>query len=1421
MQIVFDDDGARRELDVQVNNPTATVGDLLDVLAPGKQGATGLLIGGRVAHTDLGLAECGLYEGAVVRLAADAPPPVRPSGPAPTDEGALVLDVVGGVDAGRRFVLHPGEVLVGREPGGDVLLASETISARHAALTIAPTGGIAIRDLGSHNGTWLGDRAVNGSTDVPEGAVLRMGAVQAVVRRNRAADRPLAVDPLRHATAAGTLPFNRPPRPAASAETDNLRAPEPPGPPSSRMPLSVIAILAPVAFGVAGVFLFHSTTFLLFAALSPVMAIGTWIESRRHGRKTGRREQQRYRSEMAVLESALRDRVAAERARREEASPDLAEIVRRATLPSVRLWERRPAHPDFLRLRAGLGDVAWEPPVDVPGDRTEEINALLASASPLPEVPVPVDLSAGGVVGIVGDRAASIALVRALVCQAAVHHGPADLALAVFTRPDVALEWDWVKWLPHTREAGGGNRLLCAERDQSTAMLHALLASGRNDADRSSPNEPPTGPTLLAVVDDESLTEGRRAPARTLLRGAAGPVAGIVLASTADRLPAVCTTVITLHGPDGEAVLDRPQTGERIDVFLAGGMADDVARVCASALARFEDPELEVAGAGLPDRARLLPLLGVDHVDAAAIAQRWRSGGADPSPVAPIGVTEDDVFTIDLVRDGPHGLVAGTTGSGKSELLRTLVAGLAATVDPDHLTFVLIDFKGGSAFDECGRLPHTVGLVTDLDEHLAERALRCLEAELRYRERLLRQTGANDLGDYLRAGTGRVPLPRLLVVIDEFATLKAELPQFVDALVGIAQRGRSLGVHLVLATQRPTGAVSDNIRANTNLRIALRVQDNADSTDVIGIADAAAIPRSRAGRAYVRLGPGEVVAIQTALSTASADRSSVAPVDVAPFRFGPFPRATPTRAESSIGEHHESTDLTTLVDACTAAFEASGAAPPRRPWPEPLPLDVPLESVPAPADAGLVAIGLADDPDAQAQYPAGWRPADGNLMLYGIVGSGTTTALATTALVLAAERRPDDLHLYVMDFGAGDLTALGGLPHTGAVVGATERERQQRLVRFLRGELDRRLQLDLPGQRAEPRIVLLLDGYGAFKADYDDVAGMGTTDDLTRVFADGPEVGISCVITADRAGAVPGALSATVRSKLLFRLADTFEYSTFGLPSKSVPALPPGRAIDVESGHVIHVARPSGPLREAVSRAAASAGSTPPARRPTVIGTLPADVEVDALGAPPSFGDRPWIVPVGLGERDLAPAALVVYDHEHVLVCGPARSGRSTALATIAAVVGRAHPAAVRIVVAGDRSPLRRSDAGDHVIVPSALSTLPGVLSTIDEGSPVFVLVDDAEGIDDESGVLATLSTSPRRGLHLVVAGRSDALRAAYSHWTRQIRRSKLGVLLQPDVDLDGEILGVGLPRRAPVAMVPGRGYLVNSGEVALVQLAR
>jgi S-DNA-T family DNA segregation ATPase FtsK/SpoIIIE len=372
----------------------------------------------------------------------------------------------------------------------------------------------------------------------------------------------------------------------------------------------------------------------MFGLLTPAMGIGNAIDAKRRGRRSDRGEAERFRRELGEFRTRLASLADDDRRRMRAAYPDPAEVMRRVALPSTTLWERRPGHPDFLRLRAGVGGVPWSPPVAQAGPGTEppdELAAALAESELLDDAPVPVALAAGGVVGVVGDRGAALAVARSLLCQAAALHGPADLPVMILSSAAAAPAWDWAKWLPHTRDAGGVGRMLSHDPELSARLVEAHLrpAGGRDRADRS---EPAPGPTVLVVVDDESLTEGRKAPTRSLLRGEGGPVAGVVIASTVDRLPAVCTTVIEMTDPDGRADLTLPQQGRRIAGFLAAGMADDAARDCARSLARFEDPELDVAGAGLPASIRLLPLLDLEDCTPDAVLARWKAGGIDPPP---------------------------------------------------------------------------------------------------------------------------------------------------------------------------------------------------------------------------------------------------------------------------------------------------------------------------------------------------------------------------------------------------------------------------------------------------------------------------------------------------------------------------------------------------------------------------------------------------------------------------------------------------------------------------------------------------------------------------------------------------------------------------------------------------------------------
>ncbi len=1198
---------------------------------------------------------------------------------------------------------------------------------------------------------------------------------------------------------SGDRVFHRPPRIRSGPAACDVPLPPPLPEVTPPARFGWAALVIPVVLGAVMAVLF-SPRMALFAVFSPAMMLANWVEDRRRARRERRRHGGARTRDLAELDERLgaANEAATGAARRDAPSPD--QLAVRASSHDPSLWERRPHHDDFLRLAVGTGCRTWSPPLGRNGPLPADVAEVAARHDILHEVPVPVQLVPGAVLGIAGPRDHGLALARSLLVQAVVLHGPADLQVTVVT--DAPTDWDWAKWLPHVVIDDAGRRRLAADSAAGDPVTAALPpAPGRDHPTRS--------PHHLVVCDGDPLAGPEAARLRRALQeGETRRVCAVALARHRRRLPSACTVIVDLPGA-GPARLSRPDGGgvEVVEPWFASAAA--VRRV-ARVLARLEDPELDRAAAHLPDGIRLLDLLGWDEPDPPAVIARWERAGRRIPP-AVVGMTEEGPLEIDLVADGPHGLLAGTTGSGKSELLRTLVASLAATVDPERLTFVLVDYKGGSAFDACALLPHTVGVVTDLDGHLARRALICLEAELRHRERRLRQAGVADVADF-RPGDNEPPLPRLLVVVDEFAALAQELPDFLDALVDVAQRGRSLGVHLLLATQRPGGIVGDAIRANTNLRLSLRVQDHADSVDVVGVPQAADLGRHQPGRGFVRRGPGEVVAFQTARISGGRATSGVA----APFVFGyEQPSPPPTTSVEAGGD-----DLAVLVGAVAEAARHRGIADPRSPWPDPLPsrllvTDLAFEEN---DDALTALLGLADEPQRQRLVPFRWGPGDGNLLLFGLRGSGTTTALATVATGLARAASADDLHLSVLDCDDQLLVPLAGLPHVGAVIGATDRERQLRLLRRLHREVQERRRLVAADPTALTRLpvqVVLVDGFAGLAAALDEPGEIGVRNVLTTVMADGPGVGVVFVATAKQPGDVPGQVAAAVAAKLAFRLADRYDYAAVGI-AVDEPAAHPGRCFASATGHEIQIALPH-PDGLAAAVAELSAAGPTPSRPPAPIGILPSVVKVPELAEAARIVGEQWVLPVGIGDTDLEPVGFLLHDGDHALVAGPGRSGKSTTLETIASLVAACRPDVEIHCVTPRRSPLLDCPEVTR-IDPCDLDEAIGVI--VASGAEHLVLVDDAEFVDG-CEALTSLLAGRAPGVHLVAAGNADALRAGYGHWTQTLRRSRLGVALRPNPSVDGDLWQVTLPRRTTAGFPPGRGYLIADGRIELVQVAR
>ena len=1381
-------DGVEATAEIDSRLDGYTVADLAAALRgevdrAGDRAGDGLRIDGCWHGPDTPLSSVPIWEGTLLEIApgCEQLPSQSPQAHGNWSGRRATLVVTGGLRSGTRLVPPSSDTwVIGRSEDCDLVLDDPTISRRHARVTVSRTGKrLVIGDLGSRNGTVVAGQAVTAPTRVPIRAAIRLGAT-CLQWRAPVTDRPAAVSAGLGA-AAGRIPFNRPPRRRPPTSPAPLRVPaEPPTRPEPE-PLSWAGIVLPAAAGLV-LAVVWSPFMAVFAALGPLITVGTWLERRRRAARSHGRAcaavVQRVENFVAALPAAH----AAERRRRIALVPDLAELVRRAETPSQRCWERRRGDPDAMRLGVGTADVPYTPLLEVDGGGLAAPDALeaLHQIEPLADVPMAVSLLPGEIVGMVGPPSVARAVARGLILQAAVLHGPADLAIAGLV-PGLAAEWSWMGWLPHTIDIGGEPGALVATESGTTAAAAeaATASTGRR--------------ALLAVIDGVETLTGRSAPGRMVLGHQ--QCAGIVITSDICDLPSSCTTIVDIDHDAGRLRLVDPRSSAVMGPLVAWGVTVATATGAAARLARLDDPELRAATANLPDSMSLLDLLGGEPTPE-RVESRWAATRGTDDLRVPIGVTADGPLVLDLVADGPHLLVGGTTGSGKSELLRSMVAGLALSADPDHLAFVLIDYKGGAAFDRCAEMPHVAGMVTDLDDRLAERALLCLEAELRHREERLRAVGAEDLAAF-RARTGHAggdPLPRLVVVVDEFATLAAELPEFLRSLVGIAQRGRSLGVHMVLATQRPAGVVTDDIRANTSCRIALRVTDRHDSNDVIGSPDAARIPRQRPGRAMARFGPGELVAFQSALVTGSTPRCSTG-LRVGPVGSRPIPAS---------GDQHS--DLDSVVEAVQAAHHNLGGAEPRSPWPAPLPSEVAATRLAEAAGPGRPGAWLVDDPARQRQFPGGWQPADGHLAVIGGPGSGTTTTLAAVALDLCRTHSPDELHVYGIDFDAGTLPALGSLPHVGAVVAPAEGDRRTRLLRLLDDEVAARR----AGGRSErpAEVVLLVDDLAGLVRAHDPVREPEPHDRFARIWGDGPAVGVRVAVSIGRAADLPPDLAASAGVVLVHATSDTSDGLRFGLKQPTAH-LVAGRAVRVGDGLEVHVARPAN--GDLAAAATALAAESPPAMcEPVRIGSLPQHIGLEDLPVGARVEDRCIHIRFAISDLDLEPAGLALHDGEHALVLGPPRTGRTNALAAIGAA---ARTAGAHVVVVADR--------------PGKLSTLLGLEAVpaesldeaADEEGRRLLLVDDADRVGDTAGLLAGLAASTTGRSHLVASTTADRLRSSYGSWLHEMRSCRAGVLFRPG-PLDADLLGATVPARLAPAPVPGRCLVIADGAAEVMQVA-
>ncbi|WP_037910841.1 type VII secretion protein EccC [Actinacidiphila yeochonensis] len=1102
---------------------------------------------------------------------------------------------------------------------------------------------------------------------------------------------------------------------------------------------------------------------ICFVVVSVIMTLGIRMQTRRTARREKLRARDRYLAHLVEVRAVARQVAESQRAVAAWAYPSpyrLWAIAERRR----RVWERRVTDPDFLRVCVGVGSAPLSTPIRMASrnDPTVEYDArakgaadrLIETMSTVGSQPAVVDLSQGGVVSVLGPAEVARGVARAVVCQIGVLHAPDDVGVVVVGGDG---EWEWAKWLPHTHEPdasgdAGVVPLVAQELHGVADYLRTVLdrvaeqpAQRRGLMDRDAPD---ARRRLVVVLDgyDPRTNWARSQTVRELL-AVAGPHSAITVLCVVERETDEPTNADTLVrvGRDGALTLDirrRTERGATPPPQVAGILAEWPEPELCEAIARAVAPlRLSVEGEEVLAQVMSLPrMLGIDDLDS-----------FDPEPLW-VGAEEESVLRMPLGFDGngqpllldlkeaaqggmgPHGLVVGATGSGKSELLRTLVTGLAATHSPDLLSFVLVDFKGGATFAGLTGLPHVAGMITNLVDDLAmvDRVRDALVGEQQRRQRVLRDAGNIDnVRDYqLRRAAGQTapdgsplqPLPYLLVIVDEFGELLTSRPDFIELFVQIGRVGRSLGMHLLLATQRLEEGRLRGLDANLSYRICLRTFSASESRVVIGTPDAYHLPPIP-GSAYLKVADAvyerfRVAHISGPHEPSAARRPVGLPRAVAvPFglRVPPDPDAEP-RGLPEQERPRPAAGTPTQMQVVVGRLSTAGQAT-HQVWLPPLPAVIPLDDLTGPAgvrpDRGLTAewwpyrgrlrfpVGVVDIPSQQLQQPL--VPdfvQSGHLMIVGAPQSGKSTLLRTMMLSAMLTHTPDEAQFACLDFGGGSLLPFARAPHVSGVAGRHDLAQARRtLAEVLQLIAERELQFrgmgidsatefrrrraagGLPPLMRTADLFLLIDNWGATRNE------MGEIDAAVLDIAGrGLNVGVHLVLTANRWGDIRTVLRDAVTGRLELRLNEPSESEVDRRAAKAFGSVPPGRGLAPPSIQ-FQVAMPRLDGRTTVDELAEAQadvldklvegwqGAPAPAIR-----MLPERLTVAELELPQT---EPPGVPIGIAEHNLKPVYVDLTDNEpHFLVLGDSGAGKTEFLrAWITGMMARRTSYDVRFII--------------------------------------------------------------------------------------------------------------------------------------------